>query len=57
MIAFWGGLFHWLWLAYQLGSWWMLLMTMFPPTTVLAVGVGIWSVPFGVPVWVLSTFG
>jgi len=57
MLIFWGGLFHWYWLAYQLGSWGMFFMTLFPPTTVVAVPTGAWSVVFDVPGWVLGTFG
>lgn len=56
-LIFFAGLLHWYWLAYEMGSWWMFLMTLFPPTTVVAVLTGAWSFVFGVPGWVVGTFG
>lgn len=56
-LFFWGGLLYWYWMAYQMGSWGMFFMTLFPPTTVVAVFTGAWSMVFGAPGWVLGTFG
>jgi len=57
LLVFWGGLFYWYWIAYALGSWAMFFMTIFPPTLVVAVAAGAWAIFFGVPEWVLGTFG
>lgn len=57
LLVFWGGLFSWYWTAYALGSWGMFFMTIFPPTLVVAVVTGAWAIVFGVPEWVLATFG
>lgn len=61
-IIFWilfsiGGI-YWLWMAIQLGSFFMFFVGLFPITAVfLASPVGAWSLLFGAPDWVLNFFG
>lgn len=54
---FWVGIIYWWWMAYDLGSWWMWGLSLFPPFTVVAVVTAVWSFYIGVPAWVIGTFG
>lgn len=54
---FWVGLLYWWWIAYDLGSWWMWGLSLFPPFTVVAVLTSIWSMYLGIPAWVFAHFG
>lgn len=62
MVSFWflvgvGGL-YWLWLAIQLGSFWMFAIGLFPITGLLvATPLGAWSLLFGAPDWIVNLFG
>lgn len=61
-IFLWGlvaiGSLYWLWIAIQIGSFFMFVIGVFPITTILiAMPVGAWSLLFGVPDWVISVFG
>lgn len=52
------GSLYWLWIAIQIGSFWMFILGLFPPTAIfLAMPVGAWSLAFGVPDWVVNIFG
>jgi len=57
MLHFWGGLWYWWYLAYDLGNWTMWLASLFPPFMVVAVPTAIWSFYVEVPQWVYGTFG
>jgi hypothetical protein len=51
-----GGL-YWLWMAIQLGSFWMFAIGLLGPTILFTAPIGAYSLVFGIPAWVLSTFG
>lgn len=51
------GSLYWFWMAIQLGSFLMFLVLLFPPAFIVAAPVGAYSMIFGVPSWVISTFG
>lgn len=51
-----GGL-YWLWMAIQLGSFWMFALGIVPFAFIVTVPVGSYSLLFGIPDWVYSTFG
>jgi hypothetical protein len=51
-----GGI-YWLWMAIQLGSFWMFFWGVFPFTMVITVPVGSYSFIFGMPEWVAKMFG
>lgn len=50
------GELYWLWMAIQFGSFWMFVLGLFPFTAMICAPVGMWSLLFGVPHWVLSWF-
>jgi hypothetical protein len=51
-----GGL-YWLWIAIQIGSFGMFLVLLFPPALLLAAPIGMYSLVFGVPDWIIRIFG
>jgi len=51
------GCLYWLWLAIQLGSFGMFVIGMLPPAWVITGPLGAWSLLFGVPSWLIGTFG
>ena len=51
------GTLYWLWMAIQLGSFLMFAVILFPPAFIVTGPVGIYSLIFGVPPWVISMFG
>ena len=51
-----GGI-YWLWMATQLGSFWMFFCGLFPFTMLITVPVGAYSFIFGMPEWVANMFG
>ncbi|MFJ5537282.1 hypothetical protein [Vreelandella titanicae] len=51
-----GGI-YWLWIAIQIGSFWMFIVGLFPLFYIVTAPVGAWSLLFGVPSWVFSLFG
>lgn len=51
------GGFYWLWMAIQLGSFWMFIVGVFPLSFLVTVPVGAYSLIFGMPDWVISFFG
>ena len=48
---------YWLWMAIQLGSFWMFVVGLFPLSFLVSVPVGAYSLVFGMPDWVISFFG
>lgn len=50
-----GGL-YWLWMSFQIGSFWMFAFGIFPPTGVIAAIVGAYSVFYDLPNWVYNFF-
>ena len=61
IIAFWIlmgiGDLYWLWMSIQIGSFWMFVCGILPFTAVFASPIGAYSLLFGVPDWILNTFG
>lgn len=61
MVGFWIllalGDLYWLWMAIQIGSFWMFVIGLIPPCFIVTGPVGAWSLLFDPPDWVLSTFG
>lgn len=51
------GTLYWLWMAIQIGSFMMFLVLLFPPAMIITGPVGIYSLIFGTPQWVLNLFG
>jgi len=51
-----GGL-YWMWIAIQVGSFWMFVVGMIPPAWPVTCIVGVYSLAFGVPHWVFNWFG
>jgi hypothetical protein len=50
------GSIYWLWIAIQIGSFWMFLIGIAGPTVIITGPVGLWSLLFEVPTWVLNIF-
>lgn len=48
---------YWLWMSIQLGSFWMFVVGLMPPFFIIAAPIGLWSLIFGPPQWVLRMFG
>ena len=55
-IVFLGDL-YWIWMAIQIGSFWMVVIALIPPGFLIAGPIGAWSFLFGQPDWVLKLFG
>lgn len=51
-----GGL-YWLWVAIQIGSFFMFLVGIFPLFYIVTGPVGAWGLLFGMPNWVFNIFG
>ena len=51
------GNLYWLWMSIQLGSFWMFALGLLGPTILFAAPVGAYSLIFGIPDWIFSTFG
>lgn len=51
------GNLYWLWMSIQLGSFWMFVLGLMGPTILFAAPIGAYSLIFGVPAWVFTTFG
>lgn len=51
-----GGL-YWLWIAVEIGSFFMFVVGVFPLCYVVTAPVGAYSILFGVPNWVYAMFG
>lgn len=51
-----GGL-YWMWIAIQIGSFWMFVLGIIPPAWPITSTVGIYSLLFGAPHWVFTWFG
>jgi hypothetical protein len=51
------GELYWLWMAIQLGSFWMFALGLLGPLILVWSPIGLYSLIFGTPQWVLSTFG
>ena len=50
-----GGL-YWIWMSVQLGSFMMFVLGVLGPTVLITAPVGLYSLLFGVPAWVLNMF-
>ncbi len=50
-----GGL-YWMWVAIQIGSFWMFVLGVIPPAWPVTSIVGAYSLLFGVPHWVFNWF-
>ncbi|HIO47356.1 TPA: maltose ABC transporter permease [Candidatus Poribacteria bacterium] len=49
---------YWLWMAIQLGSFWMFAIGLvFPISGIVTCPVGAWSLLFGIPDWIHNLFG
>lgn len=51
------GWVEWLWMATRLGSFTMFFFGILIPLVVLVAPIGLWSLVFGVPEWLVSFFG
>ncbi|MEO8837647.1 MAG: hypothetical protein ABI351_02925 [Herbaspirillum sp.] len=51
------GELYWLWMAIKLGSFWMFVLGLAGPTIIFAAPVGLWSLIFGIPAWVVHVWG
>lgn len=47
------GWVFWLWMAIQFGSFWMFLFAFVGPLGIVAAILGLWSLLFGIPGWLL----
>jgi hypothetical protein len=43
----------WMWVAIQLGSFWMFVFGLAGPFAMIAALLGLWSLLFGIPLWLL----
>jgi hypothetical protein len=44
---------YWMWIAIQVGSFWMFVVGLIPPGWLVASFLGLWSLLFGVPMWLV----
>jgi hypothetical protein len=44
---------YWMWMAIQLGSFWMFLFGLLGPLGLIAALLGMWSLIFGAPAWLI----
>ena len=51
------GELYWLWMSFQIGSFWMFVFGFIPPTMFVAMFVGAYGLIFGLPNWVYNMFG
>lgn len=56
-LAWLAGIVYWLWVAYQVGSFWMFVIGLVPAAFPVTGTVGAYSLAFGVPGWVFRLFG
>lgn len=58
LVAFWGFAFlgwaYWMWLAIQIGNIGMFLFGLLGPCGLLAAVLGMWSLVFGMPEWLVT---
>ena len=50
------GWIYWLWMAVHLGSFLMLVIGLAGPLAALASLIGLWSLVFGAPLWLVHLF-
>lgn len=50
------GNLYWLFLSFQIGSFWMFILGVFPPTVIVSGLTGAYSLLFDVPNWVYAAF-
>lgn len=55
-LAFFGWM-SWLFLSYQIGSWWMAVASFVPGLNIATWIIGFWSLFFGMPEFVYRIFG
>ncbi|TQE98563.1 MAG: maltose ABC transporter permease [Spiribacter salinus] len=48
---------YWLWMSFQIGSFVMFVLGLFPPFFVVTAPVGAWSLVVGTPAWLYDLFG
>ena len=51
------GELYWLWIAIQMGSFWMFVFGLAGPLILIAAPTGAYGLIFGMPAWVFSLFG
>lgn len=51
------GELYWLWMSFKIGSFWMFVFGLFPPTMLVASVVGAYGLVFELPYWVYDLFG
>jgi len=51
------GNIYWIWISFQIGSFTMFIVGLFPPFIIVTGPIGAWSLLFGVPYWVTNIFG
>jgi hypothetical protein len=54
MATFMVGPIYWIWMAIQFGSFGMFLFGVIPPFVIIAAPLGLWSLLFGPPQWLLA---
>jgi hypothetical protein len=56
-LAFFAGWFigwcYWMWIAIQIGSFWMFVFGLAGPCALIAALLGLWSLIFGAPLWLV----
>lgn len=57
MLSFPIGFLYWMWMAIQIGSFWMFVLGVVPPIFFVSAVIGAYSLIFGIPAWIFSTFG
>ena len=45
---------YWLWMAIQIGNFWMFLLGLIPPIALFTGPVGAYSLLFGMPDWLIN---
>ena len=51
------GELYWLWMSFKIGSFWMFILGITPPTMLVTSVIGGYGLIFGLPQWVFQLFG
>lgn len=51
------GSLYWIWMAIQLGSFGMFVIGIVPPAALFTAPIGLYSLLFGAPQWLMRMFG
>ncbi len=51
------GTIYWIWMSIQLSSFWMFFLGLAGPAVMITGPIGAYSIIFGVPNWIIDTFG